>query len=127
MKNFLIPKVGFSLLFILLITLGCRKESVAPPEPLTVEQLPSAMEKAFSKAPPAAKDLAAQIVAAVQTQDYPKAFLDIQSLLATQGLTREQGSVSARAMMAINGALKSAVVQGDTKSAAALKHYKMTK
>ena len=120
-------KSGFALLFILLFSFGCRKETLAPPEPLAVDQLPSAMEKAFSNAKPPAKDLATQVVASVQAQDYSKAFLDIQSLSASPDLTKEQSSITTRAMMTINGLLKSAVTKGDEKSATALKRYQMTK
>lgn len=127
MRHFLMKTVGFSLLFILLFALGCGKEVIAPPEPLSVDQLPAVMGKAFSAAKPAAKDLATQIISSVQAQDYSKAFLDIQSLSTSPGLTKEQSSVAARALMTINELMKSAVAKGDAKSAATLQHYRMTK
>ncbi len=121
--------VCVALLLITLLSLGCNKES-APPAPLSAEQLPAAMEKAFSTAKGDAKELAAQIVSATQAQDYSKAFLDLQKLSAIPGLNKEQGSVVNRAMLTLNDLLKTAVSKNDEKaavSAAALKHYQMTK
>ncbi len=120
-------KVSFVVLFILLVTFGCSKKDIAPPEPLAVDQLPSAMGKAFSNAKPPVKDLATQVVSSVQAQDYSKAFMDVQNLSATPGLSKEQSAVTTRAMMTINDLMKSAIAKGDPKSAAALKHYQMTK
>ena len=127
MKFFVFPKVGFPLLFTLLFALGCGNHEIAPPEPLAVEQLPAAIENAFTKAKPAAKELATQVIASVQAQDYSKAFLDIQTLSASQELTKGQRSVVASAMMTINELLKSAVSKGDEKSAVTIQNYQLTK
>ncbi len=129
LKYFRLNKFSFAFLSVLLLALGCSKES-RPPEPLSIEQLPAAMEKAFSTAKGEVKDLATQIIASVQAQDFGKALLDLQTLSAKAGLNKEQGSVTVRATLTMNDALQAAAAKGDEKaavSAAALKQYKMTK
>ena len=59
-------KVNLTLLLVLLAAMGCNKSS-APPAPLAMEQLPLVFEKAFRKAKPQVKELAAQVVSSVQT------------------------------------------------------------
>ena len=127
MKFFVLPIVGFPLLFTLLFALGCGNHEVAAPAPLAVEQLPAAIEKAFAKAKPAAKELATQVITSVQAQDYSKAFLDLQTLAANPDLTKEQSSVASSAMMTVNELLKTAVSKGDEKSAATIRNYQLTK
>lgn len=130
MKFYHLKKSGFACLSVLLLAFfGCSKES-GPPAPLSIEQLPAAMDKAFSNAKGETKDLATQIVVAVQAQDYAKAFLTLQTLTEKPDLNKEQGSVASRAMLTLNELLKSAVSKGDAPApaaAAALRQYQMTK
>jgi hypothetical protein len=121
-----VRRVGFALLFVLLVAGGCSK-SDSPLPPLALNELPAALEKAFSKAQPEAKELANQVVKAVQSQDYPRAFEDIQSLAIAPGLTSEQVSTVARSRLTINELLQSAEAKGDEKAASTLENYRRTK
>ena len=116
-------KITLALLLVLAAGFGCNRTS-PPPTPLSAEELPAALEKAFSKAKPDAKDLASQVVAAVQAQDYSKAFRAIQTLAATPGLTKEQTGVASRATLTVNSLLQAAQAKGDQKAAQTLKTYR---
>jgi len=106
--------------------LGCNRSS-PPPAPLTEQELPAALEQAFSKAKPEVKDLAGQVVAAVQAHDYSKAFRAVQSLASQPGLTKAQMSVTSRATLTVNSLLQAAETHGDKKAAQTLKTYREDK
>ena len=112
--------------FLLFIVAGCNN-NISPLAPLPVEQLPSALEEAFSKAKPDVKELADQIIASVKTQDYAKAFHALQNLSVAPGLTKEQTSIAARSLLTVNSLLQSAEAKGDQKAAATLENYRKTK
>ena len=101
---------------------GCKKDT-PPPAPLTVEELPSAIERAFSKATPENQELANQLLAAVRARDYSKAFLTIQNLSGRPGLTKEQQNVASRASLTLNELVQSAQAKGDQKAAQTIKSY----
>jgi hypothetical protein len=126
MKHFRINGVTFAFVLVLMLGVGCDRK-VAPPVPLPVEQLPSALEKAFIKAKPEAKDLANQIVASLQAQDYSKAYTLLQNLLGKPGLTKEQMDVTIRGSLTVNTLLQSAQAKGDSKAAETLKSYRVNK
>lgn len=126
MKFFSSKITALTLLVVLAVGFGCNRTS-PPPTPLTLEELPGALEKAFSKAKPQAKELAALVVASVKGRDFAKAFSSIQALVAAPELTKEQVNVAARATITVSGLLQEAVAQGDAKAAAAVKQYRETK
>ena len=116
-----------ALLLVMVLGLGCNR-SVPPPTPFTEAELPGAIEKAFSTAKqPEAKELATQLVTALQAKDYSKAHWAIQTLGGVQGLSKEQANVTARATMTINSLLQTAQAQGDAKAAQTIKRYMETK
>jgi len=78
-------------------------------------------------AKPEAKDLASQIVAAVQAKDYPKAFSGLQALSGQPDLTKPQINVCASALLTVNTLLQAAQAQGDTKAAETIKVFRSTK
>jgi hypothetical protein len=123
------PRVnGFSLALALalMLGLGCDR-SVSPPAPLPIEQLPAALEKAFSKAKSEARDLASQVIASLQAEDYSKAYVGLQSLAGRPGLNKEQLSVTTRGLLTVNDLLQSAQGKGDAKAAATLKFIRENK
>ena len=121
------PKIiGLVLLLPLLFGVGCDQSS-APPVALTVEELPAVFAKAFSQAKPEAKELASQIVASVQGKDYSKGYFDLQSLLGTPDLTKQQVSVTSSALLTVNTLLQAAQAQGDSRAAETIKIYRETK
>jgi hypothetical protein len=113
--------IGFALL-----AAGCHRSS-APPPPMAIEELPGAFQKAFSKAQADAKESANEVIAAVQTKDYAKAYAVLQNLLAQAGLTPEQRSVTARGLLAVNSALRSAQAHGDATAAETLRQIRQNR
>lgn len=118
--------IELAFLLPLLFGVGCDRSSV-PPTPLSEAELPAAMAKAFEKAKPEAKDLANQIVAAVQAKDYSKAFLGLQTLTGLPALNKQQVGVAASALLTVNNLLQAAQAQGDAKAAETINVYRSTK
>lgn len=127
MKNISIQGIALALLMVGLVGWGCNR-NVPSPTPFTEAELPGEIQKAFAAAKqPAAKELATEVVNALQAKDYSKAFQAIQTLVAVEGLSKEQANVAARASMTIHTLLQSAGAQGDTKAAQTIKNYRETK
>jgi hypothetical protein len=103
------------------------KQNVAPPVAIPIEQLPAALEKAFKKAKPEAKELVGQVVAAVQTPDYSKAYFTMQTLSGQPGLNREQTGVANGGLLTLNTLMQEAQAKGDAKAAEALKFHRENK
>jgi hypothetical protein len=105
---------------------GCNK-SASPPPPLAADQIPTELQKAYAKAKPEFKDVVQKISSAMQEKDYPGANAGIQYLFnATEG-TKQQRSVTARAMLTINQLLQEAQAKGDAKAAAVIQSNKRYK
>ncbi len=119
-------RITVALSLALIITLGCSK-SAPPPTPLAIEEIPAALEKAFSKAGPEIKSLAGQAADSVRARDYSKAFLAIQNLANSPELTKEQQSVTSRATLTVNSLLQAAQSQGDSQAAQTLQNYRRDK
>jgi hypothetical protein len=78
-------KFGFCLsLLALLIASGCKKPE-GPPPPVSLEQLPSALEKAFAKGKPEAGEPLGALQTALRDKDYPKALMAMQAVAALPG------------------------------------------
>lgn len=106
--------------------LGCKpKETI--PTPLPAEELPAALEKAFATAPAPAKAAASDIVAAVQAKDYGKAQSLLQALAVMPKLSKEQVSITSRAVLTVNELLQAAQAQGDQNAAQTLQNYRSLK
>lgn len=113
-------------LFTLLLVSACSKTS-EPPAPFTAAELPGAMQQAFSTAEPPIKQVANEIVASFQAQDYSKAFLAAQDLTSRPGLTKEQVSTTTRATLTLSGMLQQAQTQGDQAATRTLDQYQRNK
>lgn len=113
------PNLFSILLLVLGLAAGCNKSSVSP-EPISLEALSPALNKAFTKAAPDTKEVVSQIGAELSTQDFTKAYFDLQYLAAKSGLSREQGSVLSRGLFCVNTLLQSAQAKGDQTAARAL-------
>jgi hypothetical protein len=119
-------KPALSLLMVITFLTSCKQSSTPPPS-LSAEQLPAAFEKAFAKAQPETKDLASQVISAVQAQDYAKANAAIQNLVTRPGLTKEQTTIASSGLMTVNSLLQSAQAKGDTKAAEVLQLQRRNK
>ncbi len=126
MTNLRSQIIRLVLLLPLLFAVSCDRSS-APPTALAVEELPAAFEKAFAKAKPETKELAKQVVAAVQAKDYSKAFFGLQNMTSQVALTKEQSSVISGALLTVNNLLQAAQAQGDTKAAETIQSHRATK
>jgi hypothetical protein len=126
MKLLCLKRSAFALVLALGFGVGCDRAS-APPTPLSAAEFPTAFANAFSKAKPEVKEVADQIVAAVQAQDYSKAFNGLQSLVGLPDLTKEQISVSSRGLLTVNTLLQAAQAQGDAKAAETIRVYNANK
>ena len=114
--------ITFAVLLLLISGLSCKKD-IPPPAPLPADQFAATFDKAFAGAKAETKDLTTQVVTAVQAQDYPKAFEQLQSLTAVPGLNKAQRSVVARALLTVNELLAAAQSQGDQKAAQTIQNY----
>lgn len=112
----------FTLLLAVVSFTGCSRSN-PPPTPLTLEELPAVMEKAFSSATPELKQLTAQITAAVQAKDYSRAFMGIQNLLNKPDLNKEQLMAASRASLTMGELVQAAQSQGDAKATQVLKYH----
>jgi hypothetical protein len=105
---------------------GCAKDP-GPPPPLVVEQIGPELDKAFKEAKAEPKELVAKVNSSLQAKDYTIAYDAIQALCSLPDATKEQRSLSARAMLTIHGLLQEAQAQGDEKAGAALRYHQSTK
>ncbi len=126
MQRLSFRNIGCLLCLTLIFTAGCSR-TAPPPTPLGVEEFATAFDKAFTKAKPETKSLASQVVSLVQGQDYPKAFMVLQTLGNSPGLSKEQQSVTSRATLTVNGLLQSAQTKGDPAAAQTLQNYRRDK
>ena len=126
MKAFNLTGVLSVLLFILLAGSSCDRASKPLPV-LPLDQLPAALEKAFTKAEAETKELAGSVVASVRSQDYAKASLSLQSLLGKPNLSREQKDVTARGIITVHDALEAAQANGDAAAAQTLQKLQRDK
>src|SRR5689334_16655806 len=110
-------------LLALLFTQGCKKPD-GPPPPVSLEQLPSALEKAFTKAKPQASEPLNTLQGALRDKDYSKALMAMQAIVALPGLNKEQANVAAAGLVSINNALQEAQSQGDQNAAQTLQTYR---
>ena len=126
MKAFNMPRILCSLLFVLLACSSCDRAS-KPLPPLPLDQLPVALEKAFSKAEPDTKELAGSVVASVRSQDYAKAYLGLQDLVGKPKLSREQADVTTRGSLTVHQALQEAQEKGDEAAAQTLQYNRQNR
>jgi ATP phosphoribosyltransferase regulatory subunit HisZ len=113
------------LLCVVLVAASCKKSG--PPQALSIEKAPASLQEAFAKAKTEIKDLANQIIAAMQNKDYAKAHVDLQALCAASELTTRQREVATACMLTVVEQLQAAQAQGDQKAAEAIKSYRMNK
>jgi hypothetical protein len=126
MNPFNLARISLPLLFVLLAGVSCDRAS-KPPAPLPLEQLPAALEKAFIKAEPATKELAGSVAASVRSQEYPKAYFNLQELVSKSSLSREQADVISRGMLTVHDALQAAQEKGDAAAAQTLQSHRQNR
>ncbi|HEV2211162.1 MAG TPA: hypothetical protein VG167_20550 [Verrucomicrobiae bacterium] len=113
---------------LLLAVLGsaCSKQT-PPPQVMTAEQLETALDHAFSSAKTDLRQLETDIVSALKTPDYSRAYLQLQKLSSQTGLNNQQNQVVASGLLSVNQLLQTAQTQGDTNASQVLHNYRATK
>jgi len=102
---------------------GCTPNTAAP-EPLSAEQIPAEMQRAFAKADSTTKELLNKMLGSLQSKDYPAAYQEGQSICGTAGITKNQLQMTARAMLGINALLQNASAQGDESASTFIEYQK---
>jgi hypothetical protein len=125
--RFRLPGFILALMLLLGSSIGCSKVPDPPPEPFTAEELPGAVEKAFSTSKPEAKELADAFAASVRAKDIPKAFDQMQKLATQPNHSKEQSLAIARALLTMNTLLQEAQAAGDQKATKAMQNYRFNK
>ena len=113
-SNFLRTALLPALLLSLFLA-GCEKNK--PPQPLSVDQIPAAMNQAFAKAPAERKELVERAVSALQNKELSKALMVVEGLCAVPDLTPEQRETASRALLTLNQELQAAAQGGDKAAA----------
>ena len=98
---------------------GCKQNS-GPPPPLSADQIPVELNRAFAKAPQIAKELATGVTSSLEKKDYAGAYQAVQVLIGVPDLTKEQQLIATRAMLTITSLTQAAGAAGDKDAAAAL-------
>src|SRR5213075_2013887 len=111
----------------LLFVAGCSRETPPAPAGLAVEQVPLTFNQAFAEAAPEIKQVAQDVVTAVQGDDAPKAFVDLQHLNSQSTLTGPQREAALRAMVTMHERLRAAADKGDKKAQETLEQYGASK
>lgn len=114
-----------ALLVVCFAAIGCREKG--PPPPLAAENIPAEFEKGFRKAKPSVKELATQVVTALQAKDYPAAHAAAHQLCAAPEATDAEKRLAVGAMLTITTLLQEAQAQGDQKAAEVLTSQKKFK
>jgi RNA polymerase-interacting CarD/CdnL/TRCF family regulator len=105
--------------------LGCGNEG--PPPPLALDQVPSALTKAFSSGPSERKELADRAISALQNKEVGKALMVVEGLARVPDLNKEQRAVVSRVLLTLNQELQAAEARGDKEAAEVLRTRQMTR
>jgi hypothetical protein len=114
-------------LLLILGVLGCSKTDAPPPAPLPLNQIQQAVQKAFANASGDVRASADEYVQSMVKHELSTALTQLQQLLAKPGLTADQRTVLAQAMMTTTQTLQEGASSGDQQAAQALHIYKATK
>ena len=125
--TFLSKCFQFSVLLLVTALAGGCGETVKPPTPISLEQIPAELGKAFASASAETKELSDLSVAAVQSKDFSKASMTLSALAQRPDLTKIQSRIVAGAAMTVNAALLEAESKGDPKAVETLNQRRLTK
>ncbi len=126
-KGKLIGLVALSCLMASLVGTGCSKTNQNAAAPVPVEQAPAAIETAFREAQGEIKQQATEAVTALQSQNDPAAFVQLQNLSGRSDLTAEQRKAAFASWMAVNARLQQSAANGNSAAQELLEKYKASK
>jgi hypothetical protein len=98
-----------------------------PPEPLAAEEVPAAVTEAFQTGPEEIRETAESVASALQANDDPRAFLQLQELIGNPELTHDQRDTATRSLMAISARLAAAAEQGNAAAQQVLEAHRAHK
>ncbi|HVY68488.1 MAG TPA: hypothetical protein VHH73_01075, partial [Verrucomicrobiae bacterium] len=81
----------------------------------------------FKDAKPEFQAFANDAAAAMQANDNPKAFMQLNALASNPALTEQQRQAASASMMAVGQKLREAAAKGDADAAKALEMYRSSK
>lgn len=108
------------------LTGGCG-ETEHPPTPISLDQIPAELGKAFSSTKGDTKELSDLAATAVQGKEFSKASMAIDALARRPDLSKLQSRTATGAAMTINAVLLQAESKGDPQAAKTLEIRRMTK
>ena len=106
---------GFTALAAALLLAGCAQHKA--PKPLTVAEIPAALNQAFAQAPTERKELVDRTVSTLQAGEIAKALMVVEGLCAVPDLTKEQRETASRALLTLTQELQAAAQRGDKAAA----------
>jgi hypothetical protein len=108
-----------------LLAAGCAKNEA--PAPVAVEQVPETMTDAFASAPAPAQEAAQEVVEALEAQDAPRAFVELQALSSRSDLTDSQRAIAAQSLVTVSASLAERAAAGDKAAQAVLEAHRASK
>ena len=104
---------------------ACRKNE--KPAMLTNLEMQTALEKAFKQTGPEARALVDAVLTALESGQTPQAFLQVNALAGSPGLTKEQTKVVAQCRVSLNLELQAKAAKGETDASSTLELYRTSK
>lgn len=123
MRNLLVLLTTLALLS---FASACKRDS-GPPPPLAADKIGPEFKKGFADATELTRSAAAEVVSALEAKNYVAAFGAAQALCARTDMTKAQQELASRALLTVNGLLKTAIESGDKDAAAALQMHKSSR
>jgi hypothetical protein len=109
-----------------LVLAGCGSDSEPPPV-ITTQEITGTAPDVFNGAPADVRQLAADAVEAINSQDYTTAWDKLQELNTREGLTDEQKDFVAQSIASVGAEVQRAEQAGDEAAQKALEFHRANK
>lgn len=111
---------------VVLLTTGCEREAKQP-EAISTEQITGNVPEVFKGAPAEVRQLAADVVEAINQQDFATAWGKLQDLNAREGLTPGQKDFVAQSIASVGAEVQKAEETGNEEAQKALQFHRANK
>lgn len=105
---------------------ACSREGAAP-KAISTQEVSGNVPEVFKGAPPAVRQLAAEVVDAIGKQDYAAAWEKLQTLNARPGLTDAQKEFVASSIASVGAEVQKAEATGNEAAQEAMKIHRANK
>ncbi len=112
---------------VLALLSGCSRDEVPPPQAVPIAEVPKTLDEAFKNANAESRTVASLVNSALQAQDDPRAFVELQALCADPNLTPEQREAASKAMVSVNAKLLESAANGDQRATEVLNMHRARK